>query len=532
MAWPCDSRAYDLVSRIGRGAFSTVWHALPTQACSSTTANPSLPAAPHPVAIKIIDLDNVLSSFEDILQEVQTLRLSKHDNVLSFHCSFVQANQLWLVTQLMDLGSCLRVMNISKNKGFGEGMNEDWLAYILRESLQGLAYLHSNGQIHRDMKAGNILLDSRGGVRLADFGVSGWTFAGGQRQEKVNTFVGTPCYMAPEVMEQAGGYDNRADIWSLGITALELAKGKAPYAHMSPMRVLVVTIEEEPPNLKSYSSESQRTGAPFSSAFDEFYKKCLQKNPKLRPPANELLKHKFLQGRTAEALVNQLLAHVGVVGEAGDDKALAEGKLPGEGSILLEKVDDVDSADSSFSDIRGGLFIDNSGENSPVAGVKHAAFSRTSTGASTAPSEGYVAGTTWVFDRDDSGSPRELRRSIGSSSGSTRTASLRFSSISTRRTSGGGGGEGGSSNNSNSTSSGVNKAILSPSMDDFLSDFEREASSLPSVPVPIIPISILVPTKKLTEDPPPDDPEGTGDSGLSGFIDDLADMGINSTEKF
>ena len=525
MAWPCDSSSYELVSRIGRGAFSTVWHALPTRAGS-------LPV--RPVAIKIIDLDNVLSSFEDILQEVQTLRLSKHDNVLSFHCSFVQANQLWLVTQLMDLGSCLRVMNISKNKGFGEGMNEDWLAYILRESLQGLAYLHSNGQIHRDMKAGNILLDSRGGVRLADFGVSGWTFAGGQRQEKVNTFVGTPCYMAPEVMEQAGGYDNRADIWSLGITALELAKGKAPYAHMSPMRVLVVTIEEEPPSLKSYSNETQRTGAPFSSAFDEFYKKCLQKKPKLRPPANELLKHKFLHGRTAEAMVNQLLAHVGVVGESGDDKTLAEGKLPGEGSILLEKLDDVDSSDSSFSDLRVGLFIDNSGENSPVTGVKHSpANSRNVAGIpAKPPSEGYVAGTTWVFDRDDSGSPRELRRSIGSSSGSTRTASLRFSSISTRRTVGGGG-EGGSS----SASSSDNKAILSPSMDDFLSDFEREASSLPSVPVPV---PVPVPVKQTTQAPPPArapapptaDVERIGDSGLSGFIDDLADMGINSTEKF
>ena len=123
-------------------------------------------------------------------------------------------------------------------------------------------------------------MDSHGGVRLADFGVAGWTVARGQRQDTVKTFVGTPCYMAPEVMEQLQGYDHRADIWSLGITALELAKGVAPYAHHSPMRVLVLTLEEPPPSLKSYTNDRQRTGAPFPLAFEDFYKKCLQKNPR------------------------------------------------------------------------------------------------------------------------------------------------------------------------------------------------------------------------------------------------------------
>ena len=106
------------------------------------------------------------------------MKLSDHNNILRCYCSFVESNQLWLVLQLMDLGSCLRVMNISKSRlHMGEGMNEEWIAYILNETVSGLIYLHANGQIHRDIKSGNILIDSRGNCKLADFGVSGWTVA-------------------------------------------------------------------------------------------------------------------------------------------------------------------------------------------------------------------------------------------------------------------------------------------------------------------------------------------------------------------
>jgi serine/threonine-protein kinase OSR1/STK39 len=227
-----------------------------------------------------MDLENINTSFEETLQEVQTMRLSDDENVLRCYSSFVQADKLWLVTQLMDKGSCCRVMSLAKAQGFGEGMNEEWLAYILKESLQGLRYLHEHGQIHRDIKGGNILLDSSGGVRLADFGVSGWTLSRGERKGSVKTFVGTPCWMAPEVMEQVEGYDSRADIWSIGITALELAKGYAPYARLPPMRVLLLTIEEEPPSLRNYPDNKQRTGAPFSRYFTDFVQKCLSKNPK------------------------------------------------------------------------------------------------------------------------------------------------------------------------------------------------------------------------------------------------------------
>jgi serine/threonine-protein kinase OSR1/STK39 len=177
LQWPTQASDYNLQIRIGNGAFSSVWKA----DCFLNDAQ---------VAIKIMDLERISTSFEDILQEVQTMRLCEDENVLRCYCSFVFTDQLWLVTQLMDKGSCFRVMTVAKGMGFGEGMNEEWLAYILKEALQGIKYLHDNGQIHRDIKSGNILLDSRGGVRIADFGVSGWTMIRGERQESVKTFVG------------------------------------------------------------------------------------------------------------------------------------------------------------------------------------------------------------------------------------------------------------------------------------------------------------------------------------------------------
>ena len=140
-------------------------------------------------------------------QEVQIMQLASHPNILACYCSFVAREDLWLVMRFMNKGSCLHVLRCISNRGAGAGMLEHLVATILRDTLSGLQYFHSTGKIHRDIKAGNILLDDNGSVCLADFGVSGW-LADGFNHRHRQTFVGTPCWMAPEVMEQKDdGYD-------------------------------------------------------------------------------------------------------------------------------------------------------------------------------------------------------------------------------------------------------------------------------------------------------------------------------------
>lgn len=313
------------------------------------------------------------------------MRLSSHPNVLVCHTSFVRDTDLWLVTQLMSKGSSLHCLQSARarlltdaaaaqSQGGGGGdtfgastfsytsddavleggltahaamiapeslVFEACITYILYETILGLKYIHDNGQIHRDIKAGNLLLDGNANVRIADFGVSSWLIDSGNRREHTTTFVGTPCWMAPEVMEQVDGYDYKADIWSLGITALELCKGYAPYAKFAPMKVLLLTIQEDPPNLETYN-DGDDVNALWSKSFRSMVKLCLQKDPSKRPTCEDLLSHRHFrplatpEGRAEyrQRTMTELCGVVEDVGKAGAGDG-STGQLPGATPIQI-----------------------------------------------------------------------------------------------------------------------------------------------------------------------------------------------------
>ncbi|KAK6783490.1 hypothetical protein RDI58_021287 [Solanum bulbocastanum] len=277
---------YKLLEEVGYGASATVYRAI------------YLPYN-EVIAVKCLDLDRCNSNLDDIRREAQTMSLIDHPNVIKSFCSFVVENYLWVVMPFMAEGSCLHLMKIA----YPDGFEESAICSMLKETLKALEYLHRHGHIHRDVKAGNILLDTNGAVKLGDFGVSACMFDSGDRQRSRNTFVGTPCWMAPEVLQPGTGYDFKADIWSFGITALELAHGHAPFSKYPPMKVLLMTIQNAPPGL-DYDRDKK-----FSKSFKEMVAMCLVKDQTKRPTAEKLLKHSFFKNaKSPELSVKKLFA--------------------------------------------------------------------------------------------------------------------------------------------------------------------------------------------------------------------------------
>ncbi|KAL7854208.1 hypothetical protein AOLI_G00210520 [Acnodon oligacanthus] len=273
---------WDIVGELGDGAFGKVYKA-------QNKETGVLAAA------KVIETKSE-EELEDYMVEIEILATCDHHHIVKLLDAFFYEQKLWIMIEFCPGGAVdANMLELDR------GLTEKQIQVVCRQMLEALVYLHGKKIIHRDLKAGNILLTLDGDIKLADFGVSAKNTKTLQRRD---SFIGTPYWMAPEVVMcetiKDAPYDYKADIWSLGITLIELAQMEPPHHELNPMRVLLKIAKSDPPTLEQPSK--------WSMDFKDFLRKCLDKNPETRPTATQLLEHPFVKSVKSNRPVRELVA--------------------------------------------------------------------------------------------------------------------------------------------------------------------------------------------------------------------------------
>ena len=319
---------FDLLEKLGEGSYGAVHKGKEKESGDL-------------VAVKMIPVEG---DFAELAKEIAILKKCHCDYIVRYYGSYVSSSDdLWIVMEYCGAGSVDDLMEAT-----GETLIEPYIQVIMASALLGLEYLHKGKHIHRDIKAGNVLLNSKGQAKLADFGVSAQL---NSTISKRKTVIGTPYWMAPEVIRETA-YDTRADIWSLGITAIEIAEGMPPMANVHPMRAIFMIPNKPPPTLQNKDA--------FSDSFNDFIATCLKKDAAERPTSVALQDHPYVRRQVEDLKANE-----------GKSPMLAELVAQSMPSINKKREEDAAAAKAAAAEARAsvgaGTMVDIGGDGNDDA---------------------------------------------------------------------------------------------------------------------------------------------------------------------
>lgn len=281
--FPLDETKYELNHVVGSSDSALVYHAR----CISNGKT---------LCVKRIDLETSPLNVDSIRRQTAFWSKSSNPNIVQYFGSFSAGSSLWLLTEYMGGGSISELLKFGYSHGIRD---EPLIATILYSVLSALDFLHDHHEIHRNVRASNILVNDCGECKIADFGLATSLVKSGVLLPGTNSVYGETCYMAPEVLKSQNGYSEKSDAWALGLCAIEIATGKMPYEGMKFMESLVQIIDRDPPRLPDNGT--------WSAPFRDFVSRCLVSDPGRRASVKELLEHKFLRMRQSREYVRQKL---------------------------------------------------------------------------------------------------------------------------------------------------------------------------------------------------------------------------------